>query len=95
VPGSYAEVHFAVPVQITRLSIPVNAVLFRPEGPRVAVVGSDHRVHLKAISIGRDYGTKVEILGGLDPNDQIVVNPADSLEDGQQVNIKGGTGAQS
>jgi multidrug efflux system membrane fusion protein len=94
-PGSYAEVHFAVPVQITRLSIPVNAVLFRPEGPRVAVVDSDHRVHLKAISIGRDYGTKVEILGGLDPNDQIVVNPADSLEDGQQVNIKGGSGAQS
>jgi RND family efflux transporter MFP subunit len=94
-PGSYAEVHFAVPVQITRLSIPVNAVLFRPEGPRVAVVGSDHKVHLKAISIGRDYGTKVEILGGLGPNDQIVVNPADSLEDGQQVNIKGGAGAQS
>jgi len=91
-PGSYAEVHFAVPVQITRLSIPVNAVLFRPEGPRVAVVGSDHKVHLKTISIGRDYGTKVEILGGLGPNDQIVVNPADSLEDGQQVNIKGGAG---
>ena len=94
-PGSYAEVHFAVPVQITRLSIPVNALLFRPEGPRVAVVGSDHKVHLKAISIGRDYGTKVEILGGLDANDQIVVNPADSLEDGQEVNIKAGGGAQS
>ncbi len=91
-PGSYAEVHFAVPVQIARLSIPVNAVLFRPEGPRVAVVGSDHKVHLKAISIGRDYGTKVEILGGLAPNDQIVVNPADSLEDGQEVNIKAGAG---
>ena len=91
-PGSYAEVHFAVPVQIMRLSIPVNALLFRPEGPRVAVVGSDHKVHLKAISIGRDYGTKVEILGGLDPNDQIVVNPADSLEDGQEVNIKAGAG---
>lgn len=94
-PGSYAEVHFAVPVQITRLSIPVNALLFRPEGPRVAVVGSDHKVHLKAVSIGRDYGTKVEILGGLDSNDQIVVNPADSLEDGQEVNIKAGGGAQS
>jgi RND family efflux transporter MFP subunit len=94
-PGSYAEVHFAVPVQITRLSIPVNAVLFRPEGPRVAVVGSDHKVHLKTISIGRDYGTKVEILGGLDPNDQIVMNPTNSLKDGQQVNIKGGAGAQS
>ena len=94
-PGSYAEVHFAVPVQITRLSIPVNALLFRPEGPRVAVVGSDRKVHLKPINIGRDYGTKVEILGGLDPNDQIVVNPADSLEDGQEVNIKAGAGGGS
>lgn len=94
-PGSYAEVHFAVPIQITRMSIPVNALLFRPEGPRVAVVGADHKVRLKAITIGRDFGVKVEILGGLDPNDQIVVNPADSLEEGQEVNIKGGGGAQS
>jgi RND family efflux transporter MFP subunit len=94
-PGSYAEVHFAVPVQITRLSIPVNALLFRPEGPRVAVVGQDHKVHLKAINIGRDYGIKVEILGGLDPNDQIIVNPADSLEEGQEVNVKAGAGGGS
>jgi RND family efflux transporter MFP subunit len=94
-PGSYAEVHFAVPVLVKRMSIPVNALLFRPEGPRVAVVGADHKVHLKAINIGRDYGTKVEILGGLDPNDQIVVNPADSLQDGQEVNVKAGSGAQS
>jgi RND family efflux transporter MFP subunit len=94
-PGSYAEVHFAVPIQITRISIPVNAILFRSEGPRVAVVGPDHKVHLKPIQIGRDFGTKVEILGGLDPNDQIVVNPADSLEDGQEVNVKSGGSAQS
>ena len=94
-PGSYAEVHFAVPVLVKRMSIPVNALLFRPEGPRVAVVGADHKVHLKAINIGRDYGTKVEILGGLDPDDQIVVNPADSLQDGQEVNVKAGNGAQS
>jgi RND family efflux transporter MFP subunit len=94
-PGSYAEIHFAVPVRDTRMSIPVNALLFRPEGPRVAVVGPDHKVHLKAINIGRDFGTKVEILGGLNPDDQVVVNPADSLEDGQEVNIKDGGGAQS
>ena len=94
-PGAYAEVHFAVPIQITRMSVPVNTILFRPEGPRVAVVGSDHKVHLKAITIGRDFGTKIEILGGLDPNDQIVLNPADSLEDGQEVNIKAGGGAKS
>ncbi len=94
-PGSYAEVHFAVPIQITRMSVPVNTILFRAEGPRVAVVGSDHKVHLKTISIGRDFGTKIEILGGLDANDQIVLNPADSLEEGQEVNIKTGDGAKS
>ncbi len=94
-PGSYAEVHFAVPIQITRMSVPVNTILFRPEGPRVAVVGPDRKVHLKAISIGRDFGTKIEILGGLDPSDQIVLNPADSLEEGQEVNVKAGSGAKS
>lgn len=94
-PGSYAEVHFAVPIQTTRMSVPVNVLLFRPEGPRIAVVGSDHKIHLKAVTIGRDFGTKIEILGGLDPNDQIVLNPADSIEDGQEVNIKAGGGAKS
>ncbi len=94
-PGAYAEVSFAVPIQITRMSVPVNTILFRSEGPRVAVVGSDHKVHMKPITIGRDFGTKVEILGGLEPADQIVLNPADSLEDGQEVNVKSGGGAQS
>lgn len=94
-PGSYAQVHFAVPVQTTRISVPVNALLFRSEGPRVAVVGSDSKVHLKPVTIGRDFGTKVEILDGLQATDQIVVNPADSLEEGQQVNIKTGGAGES
>jgi RND family efflux transporter MFP subunit len=94
-PGSFAQVHFAVTVQTTRISIPVNAILFRPEGPRVAVVGPDHRVHLKAITIGRDFGLKIEVLGGVEPGDQLVANPADSLEDGQQVNVSSGSGARS
>jgi membrane fusion protein, multidrug efflux system len=94
-PGAYAQVHFAVPVQTVRLSVPVNALLFRGEGPRVGVVGSDGKVHLKAISIGRDFGTKVEVLNGLDPNDRIIVNPADSLAEGQQVSVKSGGQPQS
>jgi multidrug efflux system membrane fusion protein len=89
-PGAYAQVRFAVPVAITRISVPVNTLLFRAEGPRVAVVGPDSKVHLKAVTIGRDFGTKVEILGGLEADDQIVVNPADSLDEGQQVNVKAG-----
>lgn len=94
-PGSYAQVSFAVPLHSTRITVPVNTLLFRAEGPRVAVVGSDQKVHLKPVTIGRDFGTKLEILGGLDQNDQIVVNPADSLEEGQRVNIKAGGDTRS
>jgi RND family efflux transporter MFP subunit len=91
-PGAYAQLHFAVPIQNTRISVPVNTLLFRPEGPQVAIVGGDDKVHLTTISIGRDFGNKVEILGGVHAGDRIVVNPADSLEDGQQVRVKTGGG---
>jgi RND family efflux transporter MFP subunit len=94
-PGAYAQVHFAVPVQVVRISVPVNALLFRAEGPRVAVVGADGRIQLRSVTIGRDFGTKLEILTGLDPNDQVVVNPADSLEDGEQVHVRAEGGNRS
>ena len=84
-----------MPVQTIRISVPVNALLFRAEGPRVAVVGPDQKVKLKPVIIGRDFGAKVEILGGLDANDQIIVNPADSLEDGQQVHVQAASGAKA
>src|ERR1700704_1566301 len=86
-PGSYAQVHFGMNVAAVRLSVPVNTLLFRAEGPRAAVVGADGKIHLKPVTIGRDYGTEVEILGGLDPNESIVLNPSDSLEEGQAVNV--------
>ncbi|MGO9167244.1 MAG: efflux RND transporter periplasmic adaptor subunit, partial [Candidatus Sulfotelmatobacter sp.] len=86
-PGSFGEVHFAVGSGVDKVTIPVNTMLFRAEGPRVAVIGPGGKVQLRPINIGRDYGTTLEILGGVSPNDQIVVNPPDSLEDGQQVNV--------
>ena len=86
-PGSYGEVHFRVGEGVQKLTLPVNAMLFRQEGPRVAVVGSDGKVRLRPISIGRDYGTDLEILGGVDIGDRVVINPADSLQEGQQVNV--------
>jgi len=86
-PGSFGEVHFATGTSVPRITIPVNAMLFRAEGPRVAVVGKDSKVHLRPISIGRDFGATLEILGGLDVSDQIIINPADSLEEGQQVHV--------
>jgi len=89
-PGSFAQVHFGVNVTTQRMSVPVNALLFRAEGPRAAVVGSDGKVRLKPVTIGQDYGTEVEVLSGLDANDSIVLNPSDSLEDGQPVNVAKG-----
>jgi len=87
-PGGYAQVHLLVHAQNERLQVPVNALLFRSEGLRAVVIDSDHRVHLQALDIGRDYGTSLEVLNGLKPNDWIVLNPPDSIENGQQVHVK-------
>jgi RND family efflux transporter MFP subunit len=86
-PGSFGEVHFRPGISGQKVTLPVNAMLFRQEGTRVAVVGSDNKVRLRPITIGRDYGNTLEILGGVSVEDQVVVNPADSLEEGQQVNV--------
>jgi multidrug efflux system membrane fusion protein len=86
-PGSFGEVHFAVGSGVNKVTIPVNAMLFRAEGPRVAVIGPGGKIQLRPINIGRDYGATLEVLGGVSSTDQVVINPADSLEDGQQVNV--------
>ena len=85
--GEYAEVHFDVQLSGSRLSLPINALLFRPEGTMAAVVGSDNRLTLKKLSIGRDFGNSVEVLQGIDQRDSVVINPPDSLENGQQVTV--------
>jgi RND family efflux transporter MFP subunit len=86
-PGAYAEVHFDVKVVAQRLSLPINAILFRPDGSMAAVVGTDNRINLKKITIGRDFGNALEILDGVTPTDRVVINPPDALEQGEEVNI--------
>jgi RND family efflux transporter MFP subunit len=86
-PGSLGQVHYVVGSNVNKVTVPVNAMLFRSEGPRLAVVGADHKIQLRPISIGRDYGTTLEILAGVSTEDQIVINPPDSLEEGQAVNL--------
>jgi len=85
--GSFGEVHFSPKINAEKVTVPVNAMLFRQEGTRLAVVGTDNRVHLRPITIGRDYGATIEVLGGVDLGERIIINPADSLEDGQTVNV--------
>ena len=86
-PGSFGQVHFATGTSVPRITIPVNAMLFRAQGPQVAVVDSNGKVHLHPITIGRDFGATLEVLGGVEVSDQIVINPSDSLEEGQQVHV--------
>src|SRR6202140_3660809 len=87
-PGGYAQAHLQVKVTGARLAVPVNALLFRSEGLRAVVVDANHRTHLRSLTIGRDYGTTLEVLQGLDVNDWIVLNPAESLDEGQEVHAK-------
>ena len=87
-PGAYAQVHFDLKIQVPRWTVPVNALLFRAEGVRAAVVDNGGKVHLKPVAIGRDYGHDVEVLSGIEQSDAVILNPADSLEDGEKVALK-------
>jgi RND family efflux transporter MFP subunit len=84
--GSYAEVHLAVPTQDSTFLLPVNTLLFRSEGLRVGIV-KDGKVALTAVTPGHDFGNEIEIVSGLKPDDQVIVNPPDSIVSGQQVQI--------
>ena len=84
--GSYAEVHLAVPTQASTFLVPVNTLLFRTEGLRVGIV-KDAKVVLTAVTPGHDFGNQIEIVSGLKADDQLIVNPPDSIVSGQQVQI--------
>jgi membrane fusion protein (multidrug efflux system) len=86
-PGAYAQVNFNAKLSGLRLTLPINALLFRPEGTMAAVVGPDGRLNLKKLVIGRDFGASVEVLQGITPEENIVINPPDALEQGEQVNV--------
>jgi len=86
-PGGYAQVHFDIVTGHPPLVIPGNSLIFRAQGPQVGVVDSSNTAHLQTIKIGRDLGTKLEVTDGLKEEDQVIVNPSDSLADGQKVRI--------
>lgn len=85
--GSYVQVTLPINVDAKALVVPTNVLLFRPEGTRVALVDSAGRVHLTAVKLGTDFGTRVEVLSGLSASDRVVLNPADSLADGDVVTL--------
>jgi RND family efflux transporter MFP subunit len=86
-PGAYAQVTLALTAGKATLSLPANALLFRPAGVEVATVDSKGRVQLMPVTLGRDFGTRVDIQTGLRGNERVIVNPGDAISDGQPVSI--------
>jgi len=84
--GAYAEVHLKIPSQFPTYLIPTNTLIFRDKGLQVGVV-KDGKVVLKTVIPGHDLGEQMEIVGGLDADDQVVLNPPDSLVAGQAVHV--------
>jgi RND family efflux transporter MFP subunit len=85
--GSYVQVTLPINVDSKALVVPTNVLLFRPDGTRIALVDGSGHVHLTLVRLGTDFGDRVEILSGLTASDRIVLNPADSLADGDVVTL--------
>ncbi|ADG19343.1 efflux transporter, RND family, MFP subunit [Paraburkholderia atlantica] len=86
-PGAYAQVHLSLTTATPALELPVSALLFRPDGVTIAVVDAHDKVQLRKVTIGRDFGTYVEVATGLSPTDRVIDNPGDAIADGQSVRV--------
>ncbi len=84
--GSYAEVHLNVATPASTFILPVNTLLFRSEGLHVGIV-KDGKVSIIPLIPGHDFGNDIEIVSGLQPDDQVILNPPDSLVSGEEVQI--------
>jgi membrane fusion protein (multidrug efflux system) len=87
-PGAFAQVHLSLLAKAPSLLLPVNSLLFRAEGLQAGVVRAGGKVELVSITIGKDYGTEVEVVSaGLSEGDNVIVNPPDSLATGTTVRL--------
>ena len=86
--GMYGQVKFLLPDDNAPIVVPADAFVFRAQGPQVVAVTNDNRIHWQKISVGRDFGTRLEVLDGLAENTKVVINPSDDLVEGIQVQVK-------
>jgi RND family efflux transporter MFP subunit len=86
-PGSYTEVHLHTSRNAPALVVPVSALILEPDGLHVGTVDTNNTAHLVHVTTGRDFGTSVEVLTGLQQGQGVIANPPDSLTDGEKVRI--------
>ena len=94
VPGVYANVKLQLSTATRNYVVPANVLLFRAEGLQLALIDAQQRVHLQHVTIGRDFGSTVEIIEGLADGDRVVLSPPDSLYEGEQVKVSEPNAAQ-
>jgi len=87
-PGAYGQVHIKLAVPNRPLLVPAGAILFQAAGPQIAVVNAEHKVELRNVTIGNDFGNTVEITGGITTQDTIIANPPDYLVNGMPVTVQ-------
>jgi RND family efflux transporter MFP subunit len=87
-PGAYAQVHFHLALKAVPLVVPGNTILFQAQGPQVGVVNSQNHIQLRQVTLGRDFGNRVEILSGISQADAVIANPPDYLVDGMSVAVQ-------
>ncbi len=86
-PGGYVEVHLKLPSPVSTFTLPVNATIFKSAGLQVAIVKDGKTISLIPVTPGRDFGADMEIVAGLKGNESVVVNPADTLSEGETVRV--------
>lgn len=86
-PGAYAEVHLMLPASVRTVIVPVSAILFRKEGLRLGVLRDGNKAQLMPVVLGKDYGNEVEVVSGITPDDQVIMDPPDSLMSGSAVRV--------
>jgi RND family efflux transporter MFP subunit len=86
-PGGYVEVHVKLPSATTTFALPVNSIIFRAAGMQVATVKNGKTIDLIPIVPGRDFGTEIEVLAGLQGDESVVINPPDAIMNGETVRL--------
>jgi RND family efflux transporter MFP subunit len=86
-PGGYVEVHLKLPSPVNTFTLPVNATIFKSAGLQVAVVKNGKTISLIPVTPGMDFGTEIEIVAGLKGDESVVLNPADTLTEGETVRV--------
>lgn len=86
-PGGYVEVHLKLPTSVTTFTLPVNTIIFKSAGMQVATVKDGKNIDLISITPGRDFGTEMEVVAGLKGDESVVINPPDSLTNGEPVRV--------